>query len=183
MYDPLARHVLDRLLARQEVRLRRLIEEIAPVVLAARSVEALADMVLDAVVLAPLALDAAALIGPERTDGGAWLWAAPLAGGRDLVARVPSRWMALTQPATDSADTRPYLVFLYEYEDDAGMTAEDMWRLFQRDWRDARAWVAAVNDLNVQARRRWRTLVITRIATRTRASAPADDDAHPRQDR
>lgn len=69
MYDPLARHVLDRLLARQDVRLRRLIEEIAPVALAARSVEALADMVLDAVVLAPLALDAAALIGPERTDG------------------------------------------------------------------------------------------------------------------
>jgi len=181
LYDPLARHVLDRLLARQDVRLWWLIEEIAPVALAARSVEALADMVLDAVVLAPLALDAAALIGPEQTDGGAWLWAAPLAGGRDLVACVPSRWMALTQPATDSADTRPYLVFLYE--DDAVMPAEDRWRLFQRDWRDAQAWVAAVNDLNVQARRRWRTLAIARIATRPRASAPADDDAHPRQDR
>jgi len=181
MYDPLARHVLDRLLARQEVRLRRLIEEIAPVALAARSVEALADTVLDAVVLAPLALDAAALIGPERTDGGAWLWAAPLAGGRDLVACVPSRWMALTQPATDSADTGPYLVFLYE--DDAGLTEEDMWRLFQRDWRDALAWVAAVNDLNGQARRRWRTLARARIATRTRASAEAGDDAYPRQDR
>jgi hypothetical protein len=181
MYDPLARHVLDRLLARQDARLWRLIEEIAPVALAARSVEALADMVLDAVALAPLALDAATLIDPERTDGGAWLWAAPLTGGRDLVACVPSRWMALTQPATDSADTRSYLVFLYD--DDAGMTAEDMWRLFQRDWRDARAWVAVVNDLNVQARRRWRMLDIARIATRTRASAPADDDAHPRQDR
>ena len=89
--------------------------------------------------------------------------------------------MALTQPATESADTRPYLVFLYE--DDAGMTTEDRWRLFQRDWRDARAWVAAINDLNVQARRRWRTLAIARIATRPRASAPADADAHPRQDR
>jgi len=70
MYDPLARHVLDRLLARQDARLWRLIEEIAPVALAARSVEALADMVLDAVALAPLALDAATLIDPERTDGG-----------------------------------------------------------------------------------------------------------------
>jgi hypothetical protein len=80
--------------------------------------------------------------------------------------------------AGDHAVARRFL-----YDDDAGLTAEDRWRLFQRDWRDARAWVAVVNDLNVQARRRWRTLAIARIATRTRASAPADDDAHPRQDR
>ncbi len=170
MYDPLARQALKRVVARRTVTLKELLKTIEPEALVSRSVEETVDAVLDGVVLAPLVLDVAALVGPERTPSGGWLWAAPLVGPHDLTARLPSRWFILPLASDDAGP--PSLVFMY---DDDGMTEDEAWRFFQGDWRDALAWIADVDDLIRRAGRRWRAVatrdITARIQSLTRAGA------------
>ena len=171
--DPLARQMLDRLLVRRDLQLRGLIEDIGPPALASRSVEALAVTVLEAVVPAPLVPDMTTLDGPERTSGG-WIWAVALDGGHDLAACLPSRWLVLPRDDPSGTDDRLYLVFYYIAD---GATIDDTWVLFQRDWRDALAWIAYANAVVAQATRRWRAVASARIARRASgAGAGADAD-------
>jgi len=164
MDDPLARQALNRVLAQRTVVLREMLQTIEPETRVSRSVEEAVDAVLASVVLVPLVLDVAALIGPERTESGAWLWAAPLMGELALSVCLPLHWFTL--PLTLDAAEPPALVFIY---DDDGLTEDDAWRLFQSDWRDALAWIASVDGLIQRAARRWRLLATQDITTRLKA--------------
>jgi len=164
MYDPLARQALDHVVAQRTVVLREMLQTIEPETRVSRSVEEAVDAVLAGIVLEPLVLDVAALIGPERTESGAWLWAAPLRGEPALSVCLPSRWFTL--PLTPDAAEPPALVFIY---DDDGLTEDDAWRLFQSDWRDALTWIASVDGLTRRAARRWRIIATRGIATRLEA--------------
>lgn len=162
MDDPLARQALNRVVAQRTLLLKELLRTMEPAAFASGSIEDAARAVLESVLLTPLVLDVAALVGPERTENGAWLWAAPLKGPSALTACLPSRWFVLSPPGADGGDP-PCLVFIY---DDRDMLEDEAWRLFQGDWRDALAWIAGVDAVVARAGRRWRAVATRDITTR-----------------